>query len=150
MNVKYRIADISDAEELKRLNDEFNGEDSNTIEGIREGLKRDDAETVFVAELDDKLLGFCCGQMLKSICYDVFYTEITELYINDSFQKQGIGKNLISYAEEWYRQHNIHDFQLFTGKENVNGQKFYEHIGYRRNDDILYRKRDRWNLNLSK
>lgn len=120
MNVLYRLANISDAEELKRLNDEFNGEGSNTIEGIREGLIREDAETVFVAELNNKLLGFCCGQMLKSICYNVFYAVIAELYINDSFQKQGIGRNLISYAEEWYRQHNIHDFQLFTGNENVN------------------------------
>lgn len=67
MNVIYRIANISDSEELKRLNDEFNGEGSNTTEGIRE-----DAETVFVAELNNKLLGFCCGQMLKSICYEVF------------------------------------------------------------------------------
>lgn len=88
--------------------------------------------------------------MLKSICYKVFYADITELYVKDSFQKQGIGRNLISYAEDWYRKHEIHDFKLFTDRENMNAQKFYEHIGYRRNEDILYRKRDRWNENLSK
>lgn len=144
MNVIYRLANIGDAEELKRLNDAFNGEGSNTLEGIREGLARDDAETVFVAEWNNKLVGFCCGQMLKSICYNVFYTEITELYVDQPFQKQGIGRNLMHYAEEWYRKRNIHDFQLFTGNDNVNAQKFYEQIGYRRNEDILYRKRDWW------
>jgi ribosomal protein S18 acetylase RimI-like enzyme len=51
---------------------------------------------------------------------------------------------LVSYAEEWYRKQDIHDFQLFTGKENTDAQKFYERIGYRRHEDVLYRKRDRW------
>jgi GNAT superfamily N-acetyltransferase len=133
---------------LKRLNDEFNGEGSNSVENIKEGLKREDAETVFVAELNQKLIGFCCGQLLKSICYNVFYVEITELYVNDTFQKQGVGRGLMNYAEEWYRGKDIHNFQLFTGNENINAQKFYEHIGYRSDNEILYRKRDWWNENL--
>lgn len=144
MNITYRIANTSDTEELKRLNDEFNGKDSNTVEGIWEGIAREDAETVFVAETDGKLVGFCCGQLLKSICYNVFYAEITELYVEEVMQRQGIGKGLINCAEEWYRQKNIHDFQLFTEFKNMKAQNFYECIGYRRQDDILYRKRDWW------
>lgn len=145
MNITYRIAGIGDAQELKRLNDAFNGKDYNSLEGIREALSREDAETVFVAEAGEKLYGFCCGQLLKSICYDVFYAEITEIYVEDASQKQGIGKGLLSYAEEWYRHQNIHDFQLFTGAENLNAQKFYKGQGYRRTDEIMYRKRDSWN-----
>jgi ribosomal protein S18 acetylase RimI-like enzyme len=144
MSILYRIANGNDAEELKRLNDEFNGDGSNTVENIRKGLERKDAETVFVAQSEHVLLGFCCGQLLKSICYSVFYVEITELYVTDSYRKLGIGRNLVSYAEEWYRKQDIHDFQLFTGKENTDAQKFYERIGYRRHEDVLYRKRDRW------
>ncbi|HKL79368.1 MAG TPA: GNAT family N-acetyltransferase [Mobilitalea sp.] len=140
----YRLAKISDAEELRRLNDDFNGENSNSIEGIREAIAREDAETIFVAETKDRLVGFCCGQLLRSMCYSVFYAEITEIYIEEALQRKGIGQGLINCAEEWYRQNNIHDFQLFTGFDNSNAQRFYEHIGYRPNDDILYRKRDWW------
>ncbi|HEX3076424.1 MAG TPA: GNAT family N-acetyltransferase [Lachnospiraceae bacterium] len=147
MEVIYRVANINDAEELKRLNDAFNGEGCNTVENIREGLAREDAETVFIAEGSNKLLGFCCGQMLKSVCYSVFYVEITEIYIDDLYQKQGIGKGLLNYVEDWYRQYDIHNFQLFTGNDNESAQKFYENVGYRRNDDILYRKRDWWKEN---
>lgn len=144
MNITYRVSDIKDAKELKRLNDEFNGENSNTEEGIREALILENAETVFVAEAEGKLVGFCCGQLLRSICYRVSYTKITELYVEEDFQKKGIGKGLVNFAEDWYRQREVHDFQLFTGSENLNAQKFYKGIGYRRSDEILYRKRDWW------
>lgn len=144
MNITYRVANPGDALELKRLNEAFNGEGSNTLERIREALAREDAETVFVAESEGRLLGFCCGQLLKSICYSVFYTEITELYVEEALQRQGIGKGLLRYAEDWYRDRDIHDFQLFTGGENLNAQKFYKKQGYRRSDEIMYRKRDSW------
>ena len=145
MNITYRTADPCDTDELKRLNDAFNGVDSNNRERIREALTREDAETVFVAEAEGRLLGFCCGQLLRSFCYSVFYVEITEIYVEEALQGQGIGKGLLRYAEDWYRSRNIHDFQLFTGGENLNAQKFYKAQGYRRSDEIMYRKRDSWN-----
>ncbi len=144
MNITYRVAELKDAQELKLLNDDFNGENSNSVEGIREALTCGNAETVFVAEAEERLVGFCCGQQLRSICYSVSYTEITELYVEEPLRKQGIGKGLICFAEDWYRQRGIHDFQLFTGSENLNAQKFYKGIGYRRSDEIIYRKRDWW------
>ena len=144
MNIIYRVANENDVMELRRLNDAFNGEGCNTIENIRAGVLREDAETVFVAEAESSLVGFCCGQLLKSICYSVYYTEITELYIEERLQRQGIGRKLVSFAEHWYREKGIHDFQLFTGGDNQTAQAFYESIGYRRNDDVLYRKRDQW------
>ncbi len=140
--VIYRIAKIEDAPELKLLNDLFNGENSNSVGNIKEGIARNDAETVFVAETDEKLIGFCCGQLLRSICYSVFYVEITEIFIDEAFQHKGIGKGLLHFAEEWYRGNNIHDFQLFTGLNNVKAQLFYERNNYHKENDILYRKRD--------
>lgn len=148
MSLIYRVADINDSIELKRLNDLFNGDGCNSLHGIEEGLNRNDAETVFVVELDSKLPGFCCCQLLKSICYSVFYVELTELFVQDSFRKKGIGKGLVRYAEDWYRQQGIHDFQLFTGKDNIDAQEFYEHIGYRSDNEVFYRKRDKWNANI--
>lgn len=147
MSPIYRIADIGDSIELKRLNDLFNGYGCNSLHSIEEGLNRNDAETVFIAEQDNKLVGFCCCQLLRSICYSVFYVELTELYVEESFRKRGIGKELVKYAEDWYRQQGIHDFQLFTGKDNLVAQEFYEHIGYRSDNEVLYRKRDSWNKN---
>ncbi len=144
MQVLFRTASINDATELMRLNDAFNGDNANTVEGIELGLSRTDAETVFVAEADGRLLGFLCGQLLKSICYSVFYVEITELFVDEGSRRQGIGEGLMRFAEDFYLKQGIHDFQLFTGRNNTIAQAFYEHMGYRRHDDILYRKRDGW------
>jgi ribosomal protein S18 acetylase RimI-like enzyme len=143
MTVCFRTANINDAIELTRLNDAFNGDDTNTLEGIEQSLSRIDAETVFVAESNGRLTGFLCGQLLKSICYSAFYAEITELFVEQGSRMQGIGEGLMRYAEDFYRKQGIHDFQLFTSRNNTNAQVFYEHLGYRRHNDILYRKRDR-------
>ena len=142
MPVCYRTASLDDAKELKRLNDAFNGDDSNTLEGIEQGINHADVETVFFAETGGRLVGFLCGQLLKSVCYSAFYVEITELFVEEGYRRQGIGEGLIRYAEDRYREQGIHDFQLFTGRKNTNAQAFYEHLGYRRHDDVLYRKRD--------
>lgn len=139
-----RVATVADTGMLKQLNDAFNGDGCNTEAQMRTGLERQDAETVFVAEQDGVLLGFCCGQLLRSICYPVFYAEITELYVIPSCQRQGVGRKLVRYAEDWYRAQEIHDFQLFTGGDNTTAQRFYERIGYWRQEDLLYRKRDSW------
>lgn len=142
--VCFRLAAAEDAEELKRLNDAFNGPGANSLEGIREGLLRVDAETVFVAELEGRLAGFLCAQLLRSICYSVFYAEITEIYVEGPSRGRGVGLGLMRFAEDYYRGRGIHDFQLFTGAGNSTAQRFYERAGYRREADILYRKRDRW------
>ena len=144
MPIRYRTASIRDAKEIKRLNDAFNGKDTNTLAGIEAGLMRRDAETIFVAEDEGLLKGFLCGQLLKSVCYSVFYVEITELFVEEASRRRGIGDGLMRFAENWYREKGIHDFQLFTGGDNFSAHKFYERMGYRRDDDLLYRKRDSW------
>ena len=59
------LAKSSDSPELKKLNDLFNGDGNNTIEAIEESLKGNGQELVCVAADGDKLVGFCCGQILK-------------------------------------------------------------------------------------
>ncbi len=144
MEYMHRIAGVQDAGELKRLNDAFNGPDTNSLEGVLAGLGREDAETVFVAQAGQGLAGFLCAQLLRSFCYSAFYVEITELFVEEAFRGQGVGRSLMQYAEDHYREMGIHDFQLFTGGVNQNAQRFYERVGYRRCGDVLYRKRDGW------
>ena len=52
-----RLANSSDAPELKKLNDLFNGDGNNTAEAIEESLKRNGQEIVCVATDGDKLVG---------------------------------------------------------------------------------------------
>ena len=46
----FRVANKSDADEFKRLNDMFNDKDTNSLDNIKKSLCNIDGESVFVAE----------------------------------------------------------------------------------------------------
>ena len=141
MRATIRRAAESDAPGLLRLNEKFNGKSMLSAEQIRLSLAVNDREDVFVAEQEGKLVGFCCVQIFQSFCYEVRYAEITELYVDDAYQRRGIGRELLGYVEQYYEDTDIKGFQLFTGGGNVSAQAFYEKLGYKRTSEVMYRKR---------
>ena len=77
-----RLASVGDAGELERLNAEFNGKGKTTEESIRASLLTNRREIVIVADGDGgRLAGFVCVQLKKSLCYEDFMPEITEVYV---------------------------------------------------------------------
>ena len=141
MGVTIRKAVPADAFRLWELNEKFNGVSNIAAKQIESSIENNDREEVFVAEKDGALVGFCCVQVFKSFCYDVNYAEITELYIDDSCQRRGIGAMMLSCIERHFEKVNIRSFQLFTGGENYAAQSFYEKLGYKKTSEIMYRKR---------
>ena len=142
--VKIRKASCIDALSLFELNEKFNGSTDITVEQIESSLIANDREEVFVAEIDDILVGFCCVQVFKSFCYNVDYAEITEIYIDEEYQHQSIGTKLLRYVELYFEQRGINNFQLFTGEKNYSAQSFYEKLGYKKTAEIMYRKRKQY------
>lgn len=141
MNIKIYKAAVSDADALLILNEEFNGAGCTTVERIKAMLTQSKAETVFIAKCDEKAVGFCCTQLFESMCYNVNYVEITELFVEEAYRNNGVGAKLTGFAEEYFTGGNVEAFQLFTGNENLDAQRFYEKQGYKKTDEIMYRKR---------
>lgn len=141
MKITVRKAGISDADELFRLNGEFNGKDETELYLLKNSLERNERETVFIAHNDSEAVGFCCVQIFKSMCYRRHYAEITELYVNEKYRRQGIAAEMFRYIEEYFADENIGGYQLFTGKNNLTAQAFYEKQEYVKSDEIMYRKR---------
>ncbi len=48
-------------------------------------------EVLLVAEVNDNIIGFCCGGLNRDSYYTEFQCELSAIYILDSFQEQGIG-----------------------------------------------------------
>ena len=139
-----RIATASDAEQLRRLNEEFNGEDEITIESIIESLRNNPQEVVIVAEEDNVLVGFVCVQLKKSFCYDDYMPEITEVYVMPEYRKRGIASNMILFAEKYCsKKYPLHKYELLTGKKNVAAQSVYGKLGYMDDGEIHLSKRVR-------
>ena len=141
MEIIYRLANYMDSEKFKLLNDAFNGPDENSIENIKRYLGNIDTERVFVVEYKDNLIGFCCCQIINSVCYKTYSLEITELYVDENYQKKGIGKGLVDFIEIYCNKNNIKKVELLTGQSNFNAQGFYEHLGYVKTDQVHYKKR---------
>ncbi len=140
--MKIRLSIPEDASGLKILNDIFNGKDCNSLSGISESLKKNKLETVVVAEQDGKLVGFCCGHLFCSFCYDCYYGEITELFVLEDFRRQGVARLLMMFLEKELTKKGAVNFQLFTGKTNDAAKLFYRSIGYKESKEQLFRKRN--------
>ena len=138
--IDYRTAHLSDAPELKELNDLLNGEGCNKLEAIEASLQRNEQEIVCVAVNGHKLVGFCCSQLLKSMCYPYNYAEITELYIINEYRRKGIGKHLLQYCENLLIKRDVRHFHVLTGSKNAVAQTLYRSNGYNDTSEILFDK----------
>ena len=132
--IQVRLAQVSDALELKALNDLFNGEDSAAIGTIEKALKENTQEIVCVAvktnENESKLVGFCCGQIIKSMCYTILYGDITEFFVIEEYRYQDTGKHLIKQMEIEFDRRGVNHLHHFTGKNNSSIQELYRSLGY--------------------
>lgn len=147
--MELRIAREIDVDSLFELNEEFNGKNCTTKELIKKSITTNEQEVVGIAYVEGVAAGFICAQLFKSMCYAENYVEITELYVRTEFRRQGIATGLMIFVEDIFRTNRIEGFQLFTGKANVNAQAFYENLGYKRTDELMYRKRIETEKNLS-
>lgn len=135
------MANISDIANLFEMNELFNGVGYNSVEMIQKSIEYNQQEVVAIAYEKGMAAGFACAQVFWSMCYDVKYAEITELFVKEPFRKKGFGRGLISFLEKTFEQQGIFDFQLFTSEDNENAQRFYEKMGYARDRELMYRKR---------
>jgi ribosomal protein S18 acetylase RimI-like enzyme len=136
-----RLAQVSDAPGLLKLNDLFNGEGCSSLIAIEESLNSNKQEIVCVASDKDRLVGFCCGQIFKSMCYNVNYGEITELFVWESYRRRGVASKLMTFIEAEFQRQGINHFQLFTGESNESAQLFYRAYGYIESPEMMFRKR---------
>jgi len=139
--ITIRLAQDSDSPELLKLNDLFNGEGCNSLSAIEESLNCNEQKIVCVAAESSNLIGFCCGQIFKSMCYSVNYGEITELFVLQTYRRQGVTRGLIAFIEVEFQKQGINHFQLFTGKSNEVAQTFYRAQGYMESSEMMFRKR---------
>ena len=138
--IDIRLANNTDGQELKKLNDLFNGDGSNSIDAIEESIERNKQEIAYVAADGNKLVGFCCGQILKSMCYSNKYAEITELFVMNEHRRQCIGKQLLSATENELYKRGARHLHILTGNKNLIAQALYRLCGYKDTSEILLDK----------
>ncbi|MGI5898964.1 MAG: GNAT family N-acetyltransferase [Christensenellales bacterium] len=139
--MSFRLAKPMDAPQLKRLNDLFNGEGCNSAENIAKSLEQCGGEIVCVAEKEGELIGFCCGHIYLSMCYEKKLGEITEMFVCPEHRRSGAGKGMMNFMENELRKMGAASVRLLTGADNLSAQAFYLSCGYVQDDELLMKKR---------
>lgn len=128
--VQTRIATPDDAPALARLNTAFN-ETSDTAEQIAVRLRDPRrVEMPILAEIDGSAVGFAAVRVVPSVFYAEPYAELTELYVEAAFRRQGVARALVAHAEQLAREAGANQLYLLTGIDNEDAQQFYGAVGY--------------------
>lgn len=137
--MNYRRALEKDAEQLSRLNNLFNNVLVSPEHIVR--VLQEETEIVIVAEEDDDIYGFICGQLFSSLCYTTNVMEITELYISEKARGMGLGGQLIQKIEAIGDEKNVGQIRIETGLENIAAQKLYTKAGYTKINEVVLEKK---------
>lgn len=130
LQITVRVATQDDLHDLARLNTQFNDVDT-TAEQIIERLADPQCvEIPIVAEVDHQITGFAALRVVPQIFYAGAHAELTELFIEESYRRRGIGQALIRFAEQLAESQGAGELVIHTGEENQTAQEFYVAMGY--------------------
>jgi ribosomal protein S18 acetylase RimI-like enzyme len=138
-STQIRIMTIADYDALYDLWLHIPGMGLNTTDDSREGiaqyLKRNPT-TCFVAEAGGKLIGVIMAG------HDGRRGFIYHTAVLPEHRKQGIAMALVDHAMQALEAEGIHKTALVVFASNELGNGFWEHIGFTKREDLVYRNRN--------
>ncbi|MDQ3249799.1 MAG: GNAT family N-acetyltransferase [Chloroflexota bacterium] len=129
-----RAATPADAAAILRLNEAFNDVRS-TPEQITEQLARcAGIETLYLAEVDTEMgtraVGMASLRLWPCICDPVPYAELTELFVEEAYRRNGVGRTLVEHVEGVAQAAGAHQLVLLTAFNNRRAHAFYHRLGF--------------------
>ncbi|HSS53213.1 MAG TPA: GNAT family N-acetyltransferase [Gaiellales bacterium] len=93
----------------------------------------DPDNSAFVAERNGEVVGFVCVGERRHVTGEVD-TYIGELVVAKKAEGVGVGRALVSAAEDWGRSRGRRRVVVDTGAANVPARQFYAALGYEEED----------------
>ena len=111
------------------------------------GLVADENIGLFVAEMDEKLIGFVHVLVRDTPVFPIIipqhYAVIDGIGVKSEFQNHGIGKMLMEKAQEWATTNGAVFIELNVYEFNRNAISFYEKLGYQISSRKMRKKIDK-------
>ncbi len=111
----------------------------NDLDDSREGVERylaRNPKTCFVAEEEGSII----GAILTG--HDGRRGHIGHTAVSPSFQRQGIGKNMVETALKALKAQGINKVNLVVFARNKIGNAFWEKMGFTQRPDLVYRNKN--------
>lgn len=141
MEIVIRPATQDDAQALYDLNRKFNGEDTASLNSVRQALAaHTEGEIVYLAFRNGISAGFVCGQVLRSFCYEEPQGLITELYVEPNHRRHGIASVLLQAVEQRFQSLGVRTASLETNLKNHAAQAVYRRCGYECQEHCVFEK----------
>lgn len=131
--VHVRIATVDDAPSLLPLFESFYGAhlEPKNVEAVRERMAEASAiDLVLVAELGSQPVGFASLRVLPQIENDRPHAELSDLFVREGHRRHGVGRALLSFAEELARQRGSPRLVVVTAFDNEGARAFYRAVGF--------------------
>jgi ribosomal protein S18 acetylase RimI-like enzyme len=128
--ITVRQATPDDATELARLLDLFDSMGA-TPEQVAARMRAcQSVLTTFIGEMDGQPVGFACLRLVPHLQGDEPYAELTDIYVEAPFRRQGVARALIAQVEAAARAAGAREVVLITGFDNEGAQAAYRASGY--------------------
>ena len=134
-----RAATADDAGSLAGLIAEFSGPQGDAGEMAVRLAACDGIELALLAFAGTEAVGFACLRVTPAIGTQAPHALLTELYVQEQHRRHGCGEALVAQAEALALERGATHLYLFTGRQNLAAQAFYERHGYEI-AGITYRK----------
>jgi GNAT superfamily N-acetyltransferase len=101
-----------------------------------------DRGCLLVAEVEDRLIGMCSGQLTISTAEGGPALLIEDVVIERGWRGKGVGRRLMTEVCNWARtHHNISLLQLLADRHNANALAFYKKLGWQTTELICLRRK---------
>ena len=88
-------------------------------------------EIVFVAQIEEKIVGYLAGSICEEISYITeSFAELDNMCIDDEYRRFGIGTLLIQEFKNYCRDKNIQNIKVTASAKNNNAIQFYIKNGF--------------------
>ncbi|WP_100076978.1 GNAT family N-acetyltransferase [Chryseobacterium camelliae] len=104
---------------------------------LTERIENGDSK-IFVAEIEERLVGFVQLYPLFSSTRMKRYWLLNDLFVNESYRGKGFSKELIEQAKEIAQSTDACGILLETGKSNDIGNKLYPSCGFELYDEVNF------------
>src|SRR5262245_50836746 len=107
-----REAAPGDADAIARLNAAYDDVRATPEQIAAQLVACAPIETVFLAEVEGRVVGMACLRLLPTVCDPTPYAELTELFVEASARRLGAGSALVMYIEAQARARGARELVL--------------------------------------
>ncbi len=128
--ITVRRATPDDATDLARMLDLFDSIGATPEQVAARMLACQNVLTTFIGEIDGQPVGFACLRLVPHLQGDELYAELTDIYVDAPFRRQGVARVLAAQVEAAARAAGASEVVIITGFDNEGAQAAYRASGY--------------------